>query len=427
MKKLFFQLSFLLIAACLQAQPVEQLVRISVMPDAENWQRRTGEPVRFQIRVTRNGSPMRDVMLVYQVGPERMRPMRNDSLRLTDGSFTTGTFTMQDPGFLRCIASVNWEGRTYRGLATVGYDPDRILPTVKRPADFDSFWSRNLKELAAVPMDAKVVPIPEKSTGSVNVYMVNLQNLGNARLYGMLCVPRSPGRYPAILQVPGAGIRPYNPDVALAEKGVIVLTIGIHGIPVNMDPFIYRDLDAGALKGYFFFNNDNRDRYYYKRVYAGCVRAIDYIFTLPAFDGQNLGVSGNSQGGALSIVTAALDKRVRFYAAIHPALCDLTGYFSGRAGGWPHVFDEKNAWYGGGAAVQQTMPYYDVVNFARSLSQPGYHTWGYNDETCPPTSMHAAYNAIPAPKEKALYLETGHWIYPEQMAAMNNWLLSKLK
>ena len=125
----------------------------------------------------------------------------------------------------------------------------------------------------------------------------------------MLAVPKKPGRYPAVLQVPGAGVRPYRADVVLAEKGVIVFTVGIHGIPVNLDSAVYRDLGAGALSRYFYFNLYSRDRFYYKRVYLGCIRAIDYLFTLNQFDKKNLGVYGGSQGGALSVVTTALDKR----------------------------------------------------------------------------------------------------------------------
>ena len=410
------------------AQPAEQAVRVVVTPDVETWQRRVGEPVRFRIEAMRNGAPMRDATLVWQVGPERMPPMRIDSLPLKDGWFTTPPFEMRQPGFLRCIATVRHEGRVYRGLATVGYDMERIQPTVVDPYDFDAFWDRTRKELAALPIDARVVHLPERSTSAVKVYQVNLQNFGGSRLYGMLAVPVKPGPHPAILQVPGAGIRPYNPDIELAEKGAIVFTIGIHGIPVTMDPSVYRDLDVGSLKGYFHFNNDSRDRYYYRRVYAGCVRAVDYIFTMPEFDGRNLGVSGNSQGGALSIVTAALDPRVRCLASIHPALCDLPGYVRGRAGGWPHVFwDGNSVWYRNEKAVFETLSYYDVVNFAKRVSVPGFYTWGFNDETCPPTSMYAAYNSVKAPKETALYTETGHWTYPEQRAAMNAWLLDKLR
>ena len=46
----------------------------------------------------------------------------------------------------------------------------------------------------------------------------------------------------------------------------------------------------------------------------------------------------------------------------------------------------------------------------------------YSEMVCPPTSMYAAYNVIPAPKELHLYLDSGHWIYPEQAKASNKWL-----
>ena len=151
---------FLLLAFAGFAQPVEQAVKIVVTPDAETWQRRSGEPVTFRIEATGNGAPMRDAMLVWQVGPERMNPMRIDSLSIKDGKFTTPSFRMSQPGFLRCIATVRHGGRVYRGLATVGYDIERIQPTVVDPSDFDAFWERTRKELAALPVDEKLVPLP---------------------------------------------------------------------------------------------------------------------------------------------------------------------------------------------------------------------------------------------------------------------------
>jgi cephalosporin-C deacetylase-like acetyl esterase len=104
----------------------------------------------------------------------------------------------------------------------------------------------------------------------------------------------------------------------------------------------------------------------------------------------------------------------------------MTGYFHGRAGGWPHIFAPNNLWGSNDTFVKETMPYYDVVNFAKKVKIPGYYTWGFNDETCPPTSMYAAYNVIQAQKETALYLDSGHWMYPEQKQAFNNWLIKML-
>jgi hypothetical protein len=127
----------------------------------------------------------------------------------------------------------------------------------------------------------------------------------------------------------------------MAEKGIITFQVGIHGIPVNMEPSVYDALRTAGLSGYPTFNLDERDRYYYRRVYLGCLRANDFLVSRPRFDGKSLAVTGGSQGGALSLITAGLDPRVRFLAAYYPALSDVTGYLNGRAGGWPHMFREE--------------------------------------------------------------------------------------
>jgi cephalosporin-C deacetylase-like acetyl esterase len=94
-------------------------------------------------------------------------------------------------------------------------------------------------------------------------------------------------------------------------------------------------------------------------------------------------------------------------------LCDFAGYLNNRAGGWPHYFKNTKPQ----PNEVETLPYFDVVNFARRV--PGWYSWGFNGVTCPPTSMHAAYNVIPGNKELILYLNTGHWTYPEQTTSGN--------
>jgi cephalosporin-C deacetylase-like acetyl esterase len=410
------------------AQPVGQMVKVIVAPDHSNWLYHPGEKVKFNVSVLQYGHAVKNARLYYEVGPEKMEPVRKDSLNLPDGKFLIDAGTMNTGGFLRCIVTAEVNGKIYRGLATAGFDPEVIKPTIKNPADFVQFWEQAKSESSKIPMDTRMVLLPERCTENVNVYHVNLQNFRTgARLYGILCVPKKEGKYPALLKVPGAGIRPYLGDVAMAEKGIITFEIGIHGIPVNLDASVYNNLAAGALYGYQALNLDHRDRYYYKRVYLGCVRANDFLVGLPQFDGNNLAVTGGSQGGALSIITAGLDSRVKFLAAYYPALSDLTGYLNGRAGGWPHLFDKNNLPFNNTKEKIETAAYYDVVNFARLIKVPGIYSWGFNDETCPPTSMHAAYNVITAPKSLYLAVETGHWTYPEQTETLNNWLLERLQ
>jgi cephalosporin-C deacetylase-like acetyl esterase len=67
------------------------------------------------------------------------------------------------------------------------------------------------------------------------------------------------------------------------------------------------------------------------------------------------------------------------------------------------------------------------VNFARRVKAPGLYSWGYNDETCPPTSMYAAYGVIPGEKSLLLALETGHSTIPEETTRVNAWLEERLR
>ena len=419
-----FILSF--VSVVLSAQLPEQLVRIVVTPDHEDWQYNTGEKVTFTVQVFYHMNYLKGSKTWYETGPEKMEAYRKDSLILDGKPFKVDGGTLKTPGFLRCIVTVDYEGKKYRGLATAGFNVDQIKPTVSLPEDFGSFWEAAKKELSLVPVGARMTLIPERCTENINVYHVSLQNIGNSKIYGIVSIPRKEGRYPAVLEVPGAGVRAYAPDIALAEKGVITFVIGIHGIPVNLDPGVYLDLGSGALREYWTFNMDNKDRYYYKRVYLGCLRANDFLVSLPQYDGASLAVTGGSQGGALSIITASLDPRVKFLGAFYPALCDVTGYLSGRAGGWPHFFDRNNLNFHNTREKLQTIAYYDVANFARNIKVPGFYSWGFNDETCPPTSMYAAYNLISAEKNLNLFLETGHWTYPEQNSMLQKWILGRL-
>ncbi|WP_080056648.1 acetylxylan esterase [Spirosoma aerolatum] len=428
MKKLLLPGLLLIWFTNVLAQPSERVVKVLITPDHANWLYKIGEPVKFNVSVYRNNVLLKGVKLRYEIGPEKMEPTKKETLTLKDGTLALDGGSMKTAGFLRCIATAEVDGKEYKGLTTAGVEPQTIKPTVDNPADFKAFWDNAKADLAKIPMDARMTLLPERCTELTNVYHVSLQNINSSRFYGILCVPKKEGKYPAILRVPGAGVRPYNGMIAEADKGFITLEVGIHGIPVTMDPNVYVDLARGALNGYQAANLDDRDRYYYKRVYLGCVRTVDFLTSLPQYDGLNLGVTGGSQGGALSIVTAGLDSRVKWLGAYYPALCDVTGYLHGRAGGWPHLFAGNELAYNNKPDRIKTTGYYDVVNFARLVTIPGRYAWGFNDETCPPTSMYAAYNVITGPKTLDTdFLDTGHWTYPEETEKMMNWLMAQLK
>lgn len=427
MNRILFLLIFIFLKLTCPAQiPLEKLIKIAVTPDHPDWIYKPGEKVKFLVNVTKFNVPLEGIKIDYQVGQERMEPSVKKSGVPFSGKFELDGGTLAEPGFLRCVVTAEVNGTKYRGLATVGFDPERVKAVAELPEDFLKFWDQGKKELAVFPVDAKMILMPERCTEKVNVYQVNLQGYGKgSRVYGILCIPSKPGKYPALLKVPGAGVRPYAGDIGLAEKGIITLEIGIHGIPVDMPSNIYASLAGGALNNYQNFNLDDKNKFYFKRVYLNCIRANDFLISLPQFNGKDLGVTGGSQGGALSVVTAALDNRVTCLAAMYPALSDLTATFKKRAAGWPQYFEAYTYEFNNKKDKITTCGYYDVANFARFVKAPGLFTWGFNDEVCPPTSMFATYNNIASLKTLKPFPDTGHWAYGEQYEMLNNWLFSK--
>lgn len=401
------------------------MVQVDVAPEHADWTYKSGEQLKFNVNLIRLNVPLDGVELNYELSEDMMPPFKTGKVKVKDGKAVIDAGKFNKPVFIRCKAWLNYEGYNYDGLATAGYDPDKIVPTTTNPADFVKFWDDAKASLARVSMNPIMTLMPERCNSKTDVYHVSITNIDNSRVYGILSVPKKPGKYPAILNVPGAGIRPYGGDVGTADGGFITLEIGIHGVPVNMPQQVYNDLSSGALNTYMTHRLDDKDRYYYRRVYLGCVRAVDFLTSLEQWDGKNMFVRGGSQGGALSIVTAGLDDRITALVAYYPALCDLTGYLHGRAGGWPHLFRND-----GDLKTKErieTTYYYDVVNFARLVKAPGFYAFGYNDTVCPPTSMFSAYNVITAPKQLFLAPHTGHWTVNEETDRAWKWLRSQVK
>jgi cephalosporin-C deacetylase-like acetyl esterase len=418
-----FLAAVLLLAPAAKAQIDSATLSVSL--DHPDWRYHVGEPVHFRISLSRSGQPISGARVIATLAPVRMKPIRVDTLDLTGGTVTV-TGTLHAPDFLRLSAVYFDQGTRHTALGTAGFNPERMTATTTMPADFESFWQQAIADMRKIPLAPVMTRLPERSTPEVDVYHVSFQNQRvGSRIYGMLSVPTKPGKYPAMLVVPGAGVRPYFPDVDIARRGVIHLAIGIHGIPVDRDSLLYNELRATALQNYWTYGIESRDSYYYKRVFVGVVKAGDFIFSLPQFDGTNYVVEGGSQGGGLSLVLGALDPRVKAIGVSYPAMADQFGYFSGHAGGWPHIFNDTTGMRALPEKIE-TIRYYDAVNFARLVKVPVFYTFGYNDNTVPPNASWATYNTITAPKELLIVPETGHFQTKAQTDAKRAWLLARL-
>ena len=403
-------------------QPSKQFITVYAEPDHPDWTYSCGEKAVFTLFAVKENERMPLTEISYSYGPEKLKAEKTGTVTTGKDGFARITVPGRKvPGFTTVNVSVTYNGKRYSNQTNIGFDPYKIEPTTSLPEDFEAFWENAKEKAAEVPMLTRIRHSEEESNDRVDVYYVRIQSYkaGNY-VYGVLTVPKTEGRKPAILRLPGAAVRKFSGADPLAYEGFVVLNIGVHGIPVDQDSEIYKQLENGAMAGYVLKGLENRDSYYYKRTYLGCVRAVDYLCSREDVDPSRIACYGGSQGGMLSIVTAALDKRISALFAYFPAFCDVTGYYYGRSGGWPHLFLDKSD-----PLIEQKVAvskYYDVVNFARFLSQPGFYAWGFNDIVCCPSSTFSAYNVITAPKTLCLARDTGHWLYPWQSEEALKWL-----
>lgn len=423
MKNYFLALTILW-SFCLTitAQPGMKKVNIHLIPDHADALYSAGETVKMELIALDCGLKLEGITVKYEVSKDLMPAHITKTITLKSNETIIDVGTLKEPGFLRVKASVTHEGKNYTALTTVGFDTHLLKPSVPMPNDFEEFWKKNLDSVKKIELHPEMTLLPERCTEEVVTYHISYRNIGGSRMYGILTMPRAEGKYPGILRLPGANVSPKSGDITHAAQGAIVLELGIHGIPVNMDDKVYEDLSNGALANYWLTDLDSRDRYFYKRVYLGCVRGVDFLLSLPQCNGR-IGTLGGSQGGALSIAISALDKRVQASAIYFPALCDVEGYMHGHAGGWPHTFKMEEYCT---KPYIENFRYYDTSNFARLLQAPVFYAFGYNDITCAPTTTQATYNIIKAPKQLSIGANTGHWLFPEQVEKMWNWIINTL-
>ena len=403
------------------------------VPDHADWLYQTGENAKVEVSFCKYGIP-RDGELKYSIGNDMLQPDKHGSVKLKNGRAVINMGTKKTPGFRDMKLSVSLDGKTYEHHIKVGFSVDKINPYTQEPQDFRSFWQKNVEELKQVPMSYTKELYKDYCTDKIDCYLVKLQidKMGHS-MYGFLFYPKNaqPGKHPVVLCPPGAGIKTIKDPMRnkyYAENGFVRFEVEIHGLDPRISSETFGEISRAFNDrngGYLANGLENKDIYYMKHVYVGLVRCIDFLTSLPEWDGKNVAVQGGSQGGALSIIAAGLDSRVTQCVANHPALSDMAGYAAkGGTGGYPHFCRQPQIL--SNKDCLNTLAYFDVVNFARYVKAPTYLTWGYNDVTCPPTTSYAVWNTLKCTKESLLTPINEHWTTTETNRGQMEWIKAHL-
>ena len=306
------------------------------------------------------------------------------------------------PGFYR--VEVVSEGKPYAKF-NIGFRPKQVVSPADEVADLRAFWDGALQELAAVPMNATMVELPEKSSDKRKIYFCQYLSLDNDTVSGYLAMPVAPGKYPAIIYYNGYNGQPWDIDPdGLPEW--IEFQHWVRGQGPNKPYNRYDD--------YIQYRLDDPTHYYYKGAFMDAIRTIDFIASLEQTDTDNIFAEGGSQGGAFTFAAAALDPegRLRAIAPYIPFLNDYRDYFE--IVDWPAAPVRSAAAELGLSEEQMydNLKYFDIKNLTPWITVPVLMGVGLQDPTCPPHTNFAGYNNLQPEvlKEYVIYPLCGHTV-----------------
>lgn len=281
------------------------------------------------------------------------------------------------------------------------------------PADFDAFWESTLAESRAFDLGVTVTPV-DVGLPLIDVYDVTFSGFGGQPVKAWLRLPTgATGPLPAVVQFVGyGGGRGRAIDNLLwAAAGYAHFHMDTRGQGSVWS--IGDTADSAAcgpqVPGFMTRGIDNRDSYYYRRVFTDAVRAIEAARSLDAIDASRVAVLGGSQGGGIALATAALVPDLTAVIAYVPFLCDfpratvITDHaLYKEIGQYLAIHREKLA------QVHETLSYFDGVNFAKRAKAPAWFSTGLMDLICPPSTVFGAFNNYTGEKQITVWPYNGH-------------------
>ncbi len=309
------------------------------------------------------------------------------------------------PGFLQIVASAVGVDDSKKVTRTAGlaFAPEKIEVGKPMPDDFDAFWKQGQEEVRKLPLDLEKTKLDLLCTDDYDVFSLSFATVNDRRVYGFLCVPKKgEAPYPTLVNVPGAGPG-VGPETWLAKEGFVVFTMNVFPYPVSLDAKErqqqYDEYNKKLGQTYCYLDSNDREKYFFRAVYLGIDRAIDWLANESYVDVNRIGYFGTSQGGASALILGGLNQHFCAILSSVPALCDHGGYEKGRSPGWPRLVDTAK----GNDDVKYASQYLDAAYFARRIEVPITVTVGFIDGVCSPSSVYAAYNSIPSAEKRILH------------------------
>lgn len=262
------------------------------------------------------------------------------------------------------------------------------------PDDFDEFWACTIGEARATTGSVTRRAV-ETGLMGVDVFDLAFPGFGGHPVRAWLRLPaRREQPLPAVVQFTGygAGRGAAIDDLLFPTAGYAQLVMDTRGQGDGgtVDP----GFEPLAPSGFLTRGITDPRSYYYRRVFADAVRAVDAVRDLDEVDAGRVAVAGNSQGAGIAIAAGVLAGGIRAVLAQAPFLSDLPRAV-GATDRYPYreIADLLSRARELEPAVRRTLAYFDVVNLATRARVPAWFSAGLMDDITPPSTVFAAHNA----------------------------------
>jgi cephalosporin-C deacetylase len=292
--------------------------------------------------------------------------------------------------------------------------------------DFDDFWSATLSETRdfdlAVEMSPTASPI-----SAIDVFDLSFAGHGGQEIKAWLRVPRAAASpMPTIVEFVGyGGGRGYVEDSLFwASCGFVHLQMDTRGqgawsVGVTPD----RASSGPRVPGMMTMGIESRENYYYRRLIADAVRAVDAVLTMPNVDKQRIVALGVSQGGGVALAVAGLHPQVTDLVSYVPFLCDFPRAITiTDAEPYKEISRFLSVNRGIDDAVMTTLSYFDGVNFAKRAKANATFTTALMDAVCPPSTVMGAFAEYAGPKALKVLKHNAHEHKTDEDVATIQWL-----
>jgi cephalosporin-C deacetylase len=281
--------------------------------------------------------------------------------------------------------------------------------------DFDTFWEGTVEESRRTVGQTMIERVPDIGLETLDVYDVTFPGFGGEPIKAWLRTPKDPeGPLPAVVQYVGYGGgrgRAWE-NLFWASAGFAHFQMDTRGQGSGWSVGDTPDTSGAAgpqVPGVMTKGITSKETYYYRRLFTDGVRAVDAVRSLPMVDPSRVAVTGGSQGGGIALAVGALVPDLSAVAVTVPFLCDFpratvitdTSPFREIS---KYLSTHRDQVEG----VRETLTYFDGVNFAARSKHPAYFSVALMDQTSPPSTVFAAFNAYAGEKDIQVWPYNGH-------------------